>query len=39
MSCKYIAYLELWRPGVLLIITMCAIVVEGTMRNTSVKLF
>ena len=38
MSVKYISYLELWQPlwwsG-----TICAILVEGIMRNNSVKLF
>ena len=34
-----ISYLELWRPIAQRSQTMCAILVEGTMKNNSVKLF
>ena len=39
MSFKDISYLELWRPLFLRSGTICAILVEGIMRNNSVKLF
>ena len=36
---KDISYLELWQPFVLWSGTLCAILVEGILRNNSVKLF
>ena len=39
MLFKGISYLELWQPFVWPSVTICAILVEGIMRNNSVKLF
>ena len=39
MPFKDISYLELWQPFVQRTDTICAILVEGIMRNNSVKLF
>ena len=39
MSLKDISYLELWRPLCWPSGTISAILVEGIMRNNSVKLF
>ena len=39
MSFKDIYFVELWQPSVQRIRTVCAILVEGIMRNDSVKLF
>ena len=36
---KGISYLDLWQPFVQRSVTICAILVEGIMRNNSVKLF
>ena len=36
---KDISYLELWQPFFHWSRTICAILVEGIMRNNSVKLF
>ena len=39
MSCKDISYLELWRPSVWRRGTICAVLVEGIIRNNSVFIF
>ena len=39
MSFKDISYLELWQPLFQWSKTICAILVDGIMRNISVKLF
>ena len=39
MSFKDISYLELWQPFCLRCRNICALLVEGVMRNNSVKLF
>ena len=39
MSLKDISYLELWRPFVQRSGTICAVLVEGILRNNSVNLF
>ena len=39
MSFKNIVYLALWQPFVQWTRTICAFLVEGIMRNDSVKLF
>ena len=39
MSIKYISYLSTGSPFVQLSGTICAIFVEGILRNSSVKLF
>ena len=39
MSFIDISYLELWQTFVQRSGTICALLVEGTMRNNSVKLF
>ena len=39
MLFKGISYLELWQPFCSAERTICAILVEGIMRNNSVKLF
>ena len=39
MSFKDISYLELWQPFVQRTETICAILIEGIMRNDSVNLF
>ena len=39
MSFTDISYLELWRPFIQRSEIICAILVEGIMRNNSVKLF
>ena len=38
MLFKGIFYPELWQPIVPLIVTVCAILVEGIMRNNSVNI-
>ena len=39
MPFKVISYLKLWQPFVQQSVTICAILVEGIMRNNSVKIF
>ena len=39
MSFEDISYIELWQPFVKQTQNICAILVEGIMRNNSLKLF
>ena len=39
MLFKHISYLELWQPFVQCSRTICVILVNGIMRDNSVKLF